>query len=322
MIKFKIIVVVFLFVPFIGFSQKDTLINELDSPGIKSDILKNGVNNINPKAYTNVTKLNLHNYFLLLGNDFKQQATLPFHIKRKDWINLMEFGAVATAVSFADEPVSYSAVALRNKSNMVSSASRDITKFGGVYEAYILAAMASYGVIFKNEKIKTTTLLATQAYITAAAWEAAIKFLSERQRPFFIDPHENEGEPIFHGPLYYFNKQNHNAHSYSSFPSGHTTVAFAAATVFAMEYRSQALIPIFSYSAATLIGLSRLTENKHWPTDILFGAVLGFLSGRQVVNNCHHYAELKETKPRNRPLAFNIEYFYGKVLPGFTYNLK
>ncbi|MEP6597712.1 MAG: phosphatase PAP2 family protein [Ginsengibacter sp.] len=318
----KIIIAIFLVIPFTGFSQKDTLVNKLDSSGIKSDSLKNGVNNnISPRAYTHRTSLNPHNYFLLLGNDFKQQATLPFHTKRKDWIRLAEFGAVAAAVSFADEPISYSAVDLKNKSNTVSSASKYITKFGGVYEAYTLAAMASYGFIFKNEKIKTTTLLATHAYITATAWEITIKFLSARQRPYYIDPRDNEGEPTFHGPLGHFKKQGPNTRSYSSFPSGHTTVAFAAATVFAMEYKNRPLIPIISYSAATLIGLSRLTENKHWPTDILFGAVLGILSGKQVVNNYHRFAEIKETKPRSKPLTFNMQYFYGKLLAGFTYNL-
>ena len=88
MIRLKIVIAVFLFAPFIGFSQKDTLVNKLDSLSIKSDSLKSGANNnINPKAYTYITKLSLRNYFLLLGNDFKQQVTLPFHTKRKDWIN-------------------------------------------------------------------------------------------------------------------------------------------------------------------------------------------------------------------------------------------
>lgn len=322
MIRLRIIIAVFLFAPFICFSQKDASVNKPDSLDIKSDSIKNGTNNnINPSAYTDRTSLDFHNYFLLLANDFKQQASLPFHTKRKDWLKLAAFGTIATAVSFADELVSYSAVALRNKSNMVSSASEYITRFGGVYEAYTLAAMASYGFIFKNKKIKTTTFLATQAYVTATAWELTIKFLSERQRPFYIDPRENEGEPVFHGPFYHFIKQSHNTSSYSSFPSGHTTVAFAAATVFAMEYKNQPLIPIISYSAATLIGLSRLTENKHWPTDILFGAALGFLSGKQVVNNYHRFAKIKEAKPNSRPLTFNMQYFYGKLLPGFTYNL-
>jgi hypothetical protein len=33
-----------------------------------------------------------------------------------------------------------------------------------------------------------------------------------------------------------------------------------------MEYKDRPLVPLISYSAATLIGLSRITENAHWIT--------------------------------------------------------
>ncbi len=321
--KLRLIIAVFLFAPFVGFSQKDTLVKKLDSLSIKSDSLRNGPNNnnINPKAYNDSTKLNLHNYFLLLGNDFKQQAILPFHTKRKEWLRLAEFGGAVIALSFADEPISHSAVDLKNRSNTVGSASKYITRFGGLYEVYTLTGLATYGFLFKNEKIKTTTLLATQVYLTAGAVQIVFKFLTARQRPGYIDNITNENEPIFHGPLFHFKTESNSTSRSSSFPSGHTTVAFAAATVFAMEYRNKPLIPILSYSAATLIGLSRLTENKHWPTDILAGAALGFLSGKQVVNNYHRFSKIKQPQQnRTRSLSFNLQYFYGKLLPGLVYH--
>ncbi len=319
----KSIILAFIFIPFAGICQKDTLIKKLDSVSIKSDSLKNGINNnITETAYNDTTKINFHNYFLLLGNDFKQQVILPFHTQRKDRIKLAEFGAVAAALSFVDEPISHYAVKLRNESNAVQSASKYITKSGGVYEVYALAGMATYGIIFKDEKIKNTTLLATQSYLTAGAIQIALKFLTARQRPEYIDQQTNENEPTFHSFFFHFKKQSYSHPRSSSFPSGHTTAAFAAATVFAMEYRNKPLIPILSYSAATLIGLSRLTENKHWPTDILAGAALGFLSGRQVVNNYHRFSKIKEPLQRKvRPVSFNVQYLYGKLLPGIIYHL-
>ncbi|WP_460559875.1 hypothetical protein [Ferruginibacter profundus] len=42
-----------------------------------------------------------------------------------------------------------------------------------------------------------------------------------------------------------------------------------------MEYKNTLWAPIFSYSAASLISLSRITENKYWTTDIFVGAVPG-----------------------------------------------
>jgi len=53
------------------------------------------------------------------------------------------------------------------------------------------------------------------------------------------------------------------------------------------------MVPIVSYGMATLIGFSRITENRHWTTDVVAGALLGFACGTQVVNNYHHYVRLK-----------------------------
>ncbi|MEO6330728.1 MAG: phosphatase PAP2 family protein [Ginsengibacter sp.] len=319
----RIVIAFLLFAPFTGFSQKDTLVKKLDSLSIKSDSLKNGAgNNINPKAYNEQTTLNFHNYFLLLGNDFKQQATLPFKVKKKDRYTIAKFAALTAAVSFIDEPVSHYAVHLKNSSDAVSSASRYITQFGGLYEIYALTGMAAYGMVFKDEKIKTTTLLATQSYLTAGAIQIVLKFVTSRQRPLYIDKRTNENEPIFHGLFFHFKSQSNSNSKSSSFPSGHTTAAFAAATVYALEYRNKPLIPILSYSAATLIGLSRITENKHWPTDVLVGAALGFLSGKQVVNNYHRFSKIKQPQQEKlKALSFNMQYFYGKLLPGVTYSL-
>lgn len=174
---------------------------------------------------------------------------------------------------------------------------------------YALTGLATYGIIFKKEKIKNTTLLATQSYLTAGAIQIALKFLTSRQRPLYIDDQTKENEPTFHGLFFHFKAHKNSNSRSSSFPSGHTTAAFAAATVFAMENRNKPLIPILSYSAASLIGLSRLTENKHWPTDILVGAALGFLSGKQVVNNYHRFAKIKQPSKNPKPLSFNIQYF-------------
>jgi membrane-associated phospholipid phosphatase len=324
-VRLRLIVAFFVLTPLLGLSQKDTLVKKLDSLSIKSDSLKNGQkNNINSKAYNDSTKLNLHNYFVLLLNDFKQQVKLPFNTKQKDWPKIAEFGAVAAALAFADEPINKFAVGLRNNNKAVASTSNYVTRFGGFYEVYTLAGMAIYGSVFKKEKMKTTTILATQAYLTAGAIQFVFKFLTGRQRPIYNDPRSTETEPSFHGPFFQFKKQNGqkiNNAAYSSFPSGHTTAAFAAATVFALEYRNKPLIPVMSYVAATLIGISRLTENKHWPTDVLFGAALGFLSGKQVVNNYHRFSKIRQPSKPGKIISFQLHEFQGRLLPGLTYNL-
>lgn len=62
-----------------------------------------------------------------------------------------------------------------------------------------------------------------------------------------------------------------------AFPSGHTMSAFATATVIADTYPRAA---IWSYAAASVVGLSVMKRGWHWPSDVLAGGVLGFLIGR------------------------------------------
>ena len=65
-----------------------------------------------------------------------------------------------------------------------------------------------------------------------------------------------------------------------SFPSGHTSQAFAFATILS-QHHSQAAIP--AYLTAGLIAVSRLDRDVHYLSDVAAGAVLGYIVGRTVV---------------------------------------
>jgi len=302
--------------------KPDTLIKKLDSLSKKTDSAGNQINNTSASAYNAATKITVPSYFILLGSDLKQAFTKPFHMTSKDWITTGKFVIVAGTVALLDEPIQRKALQLRNQSETLRNVSKQVTNFGGPYEAYTLAALGAYGFIFKNEKMKTTTLLATQSYITGAAIESVLKFVSGRQRPYFTDSTKVQAEPTFYGPFYKTPKDPNGKRTNSSFPSGHTTVAFAAATVFAMEYHNRPLIPIAAYSAATLIGLSRIAENKHWATDVLTGAAIGYLTGRLVVNNYHRYAKLKAPQQKKNTVSFNLQYNNGVIMPGMIYTFR
>jgi membrane-associated phospholipid phosphatase len=300
------------------YAQQDSLVKKLDSLSKRSDTIRQ-VNDVNPSAYNEETKINFHTYFVLLGSDFKQQFTAPFHMSKRDWTKLGVFAAGLGALSFADEPIQRSALKMRNSSSGLREVSHYVTNFGGAYETYVLTGMTVWGWAFKKEKMKTTTLLATHAYITSAVMESMFKLLSGRQRPIYADPNNLGAEPRFHGPLYKGSDVNGQKIN-SSFPSGHTTVAFAAATVFAMEYKKSWWIPVLSYSAATMIGISRITENKHWITDVVAGTALGLVTGHQVVNNYHRYAKLQSTKKSS--VSFTLNYSMGSVQPGIVYHIR
>jgi membrane-associated phospholipid phosphatase len=320
--KFRWLLLLALAMPATAFCQKpDTLINKLDSLGKKTDSAGKQLNNITPEAYNENTQPTFKSYFILLGSDVKQSFTKPFHMTGRDWARFGKFAVVTAALSFADEPIQKGALKLQSSHPGLVNAGKYISNFGGMYEAYWLAAFGAYGFIFKNEKVKTTVLLATQAYLTAGAVESVTKFISGRTRPSYY-PEGTEAEPAFLGPFSKTATSSSGRKVYSSFPSGHTTVAFAAATVFALEYKDKPVIPIIAYSAATAIGLSRIVVNKHWATDVLVGAALGFLTGKEVVNNYHRYSKLKAPNAKRNTVTFNLNYSYGHLEPGLIYKFK
>jgi membrane-associated phospholipid phosphatase len=68
-----------------------------------------------------------------------------------------------------------------------------------------------------------------------------------------------------------------------SFPSGHTAVAFAFATVLKNEFKSQTVVPaIIGYSLASAVGTMRIANDKHWYADVLCGAGLGIATAEVI----------------------------------------
>jgi membrane-associated phospholipid phosphatase len=68
-----------------------------------------------------------------------------------------------------------------------------------------------------------------------------------------------------------------------SFPSGHASVTFASATVLQRHLGWRAALP--TYSVASYVAISRLHENRHFLSDVTFGAALGIVAGRTVTRH-------------------------------------
>ncbi len=94
--------------------------------------------------------------------------------------------------------------------------------------------------------------------IAATVWTSAMKFVSNRKRP----------------------GDNPN---YNSFPSGHTSTTFATATSLAYSYGWKVGLP--AYLLATGTGLSRMSQDVHWFSDVVAGAFIGFWMGRAYHHN-------------------------------------
>ncbi len=317
----KLIVLVFfnfVFIQYCTAQKADSLIRKLDSAKKETNAIGKDTINTNPAAYNEETKITAPVYFALFLTDLTQEVTGPFHSKKRTWLKVGAFALIEGGLAFSDRPIQRFAVKLTDRSPTIKGTSSYVTRFGGLYEAYTLGALGVYGFVFKNEKMKTTTFLATQAYLTGAAMESVIKFLSGRERPNYFDSGQSGPRPTFRGPFGPLGRDVDGNKLNSSFPSGHATVAFAAATVFAQEYKKQMWVPVLAYSAATLIGLSRLTENKHWATDVFAGAALGYVTGLQVVRNYHRYAKMKNEKAHKTSFSFNPDYYQGYFLANIT----
>lgn len=83
-----------------------------------------------------------------------------------------------------------------------------------------------------------------------------------------------------------------------SFPSGHTTTAFAAAAAVTSEVRrihpkAVWVVGPAMYGGATLVGLSRMYHNKHWASDVALGAAIGTFGGLKVVRYSHAHPDNK-----------------------------
>jgi len=117
------------------------------------------------------------------------------------------------------------------------------------------AVLFGAGRLWGHGRFRDATYDIAQVTLVTAAYATAIKYPTHRERP--------------------------DGSNWQSFPSGHTSNAFAWATVAAHHYGWKLGVP--SYAVATLIGISRLEKNAHYLTDVVAGAGLGYICGRTVV---------------------------------------
>ncbi|HEU5131005.1 MAG TPA: phosphatase PAP2 family protein [Pyrinomonadaceae bacterium] len=205
-------------------------------------------------------------------SDQKAIWTAPFHLERRDtkWVVPSGIGLMALITTdriTGDEMF---------ESNRQVKPSSGISYAGSVYG---LAAVASgfYLIGRKNNdyRARETGLLSAQALINSMIVSSALKVATQRARP--LAGHERS--EFFDGG--------------NSFPSGHSTQAWAVATVIAHEYKDRPAVQIAAYGIATAVSVARFTGHKHYLSDVLAGSALGYGIGKFVFN-AHHRKSLNE----------------------------
>lgn len=182
--------------------------------------------------------------FTELGHDF---AKLP---SKRNVFTLAIGGALAAAVYPADRDLTMHA--------RQSDPLEDTLEAGGVTGSGWFQFGAAFGTYIvgratTNETIRAVGADLVQAQIMNAALTQSIKLVVNRERP-------DEGR--------------------YSFPSGHSSGTFATATVLQRHFGWKVGLP--AYGIATYVAASRLQENRHYASDVIFGAAIGVVAGRSV----------------------------------------
>lgn len=124
-----------------------------------------------------------------------------------------------------------------------------------------LVATSGIAVALGDERMHNMGLISLQSVAGAIGVTAVGKYVVGRARP---DENRGAWKSVGDG----------QSRANSSFPSGHSAVAFAAVTPFAQEYDAPWL-----YGVAAVSSLGRVAGRKHWVSDTVAGGIVGYAMG-------------------------------------------
>lgn len=122
----------------------------------------------------------------------------------------------------------------------------------GGYLAAFSAATWGFGALSRNEELRHTGTAMMKGLLLDALVVASLKSAVGRSRPDGSDSR--------------------------SFPSGHTSGAFAISTILARRHGLRIAVP--AYGLATLTAIARMEDKRHYLSDVVAGAALGVAIGQ------------------------------------------
>ncbi|GAB4224670.1 MAG: hypothetical protein Kow00127_25480 [Bacteroidales bacterium] len=207
------------------------------------------------------------NYFKSWLTDTRHLATRPFCWERRQWLTAAGVAASGTLIYLYDDRISeWFTGHTTPQTEWISSYL--ISDWGsGIYSLPLLGGIYLTGS--PGSRHRQVALTGIKAFFLSAGAGYLVKLSTHRYRPHESDP----PDPYrWDGPFPV-------TLDHLSFPSGHTTTAFAVASVLACGYKDKTWVGITSYSVAGLVGLSRIHDGEHWASDVLAGAALGTAIG-------------------------------------------
>ena len=177
-------------------------------------------------------------------------------------------GGLAAAAHPADQTFN---VHLRSHYDGVNKAFAAGKYFGNTPEQVGMSLSTyAWGRLRHQPKVSHLGMDLLQAQIMSEILVQPLKFITQRQRPDLSDRH--------------------------SFPSGHSAVTFASATV--IERHLGWKKSVLGYVIASYVAASRLHDNRHYLSDVTFGAAVGTIAGNAVM---HHQPDNWTFAPVNMP---------------------
>jgi membrane-associated phospholipid phosphatase len=154
-------------------------------------------------------------------------------------------------------------IRLLRKINVHRCTALDYPLKGITYSVPVLAPVVpltniGMGLYTNNNTVTRQGLTAGSSFLLALGISTGLKFAIKRKRPFAV--YEDIQPQTKAGPY--------------SFPSGHTTTAFALATAYSLAYpRWYVIAPAYLWAGA--VAWSRMHLGVHYPTDVLAGILIG-----------------------------------------------
>ena len=213
---------------------------------------------------------------LLLGSEtqplFAQDTVSLFH--RHDAVVALGVIAVAGATVSVDESVARSLQRPSVRANHFLKGTTNAFSNLGFPGTAILSAGAYFlGLEQRSRPIAALGMHMGEAIVMGGVLAEGLQMTIGRSRP---QRDINDSRDFRFGKGF-------SDDDYTSLPSTHVTVSFAAATAASREVRrfwpnAASYVTPISYTAATLVGFSRMYKNKHWASDVVASAGLGTYS--------------------------------------------
>ena len=195
--------------------------------------------------------------------------TAPARWTVAQWLTIPAAAGVLALVSTVDDDMEH--LAETNQGPVGDAWFGALEPFGQEYSIPLVLALYAGGAAFDEPGLRRTAVEAAAASVVAAGIVTpSLKVLFGRTRP-----REDRGQYEF-DPL----------SGARSLPSGHTTQAFALASVFAAESGSW-VVDALVYTVAASVGGARIYHDAHWLSDVLTGAAIGTVVGHTMVRRSH-----------------------------------